>query len=155
MTTAVDQVESWLKEFSLKQGSKMGLDEQGCCHLKSVDDECLIIEAPAGDIMYVSSVLGVIYDDPVSAGIMREALIKNLFQGDTMGGSIAFDPSNDAMMLCFSRSVSKMDYFEFENIIFNLFGVSAQLRAGLFGVEDAAQAQASTTLSFGMEGIRV
>jgi hypothetical protein len=126
------QVASWLKEFSFRQGTQFSLNDRNECYLQSKNGIQLTIAAPAGDQVYMSSVLGRVEDGIAGDSIIKAALIKNLYQNETMGGCLALDPSIEALMWCITRSISKLDYAEFENMVTNIFDVSDALKNELF-----------------------
>ena len=104
-------------------------------NVHSIDEARLTISAPTGSLFYISSLLGLV---PDSRSFLYAALAKNLFQNETKGASLAIDPTNDGLLLCYSNSVEKIEYLEFENIISNLFEVAAKIKADLYGIERLA-----------------
>ena len=136
MTESKIVVQSWLKEFSFKVGGNFKLNQLDECYVKNENEVQLTIAAPSGNQFYISSALGFVPDSP---SFLYAALTKNLFHHETKGASLGVDPTNDALLLCYSNSVEKLEYLEFENVVTNLFEVAARLKEELYGIERAVE----------------
>ena len=132
MTESKIIVQNWLRELSFKTGGNFTLNDLNECYVKNEGGVQLTISAPTGSLFYISSALGLV---PDSRSFLYAALAKNLFQNETKGASLAIDPTNDGLLLCYSNSVEKIEYLEFENIISNLFEVAAKIKEDLYGIE--------------------
>ncbi len=65
------------------------------------------------------------------AQILRRALTLNLFQNQTRGGSIAYDPSNGWLVLSLSVDGEALDEVKFTNSMSNVVDVAQELRRSL------------------------
>ena len=135
METPFHQVNAWLRDLGNQYGMPLSLNEEGSCALIGDQDfELEIFAQDACDHFFINIK---IMDLPHGnrADILYQAMTLNLFQQETLGGSLAVDPKNESLMYCYSREIEQTTFSCFANIVGNLLDTASKLRDGLSQVE--------------------
>ncbi|CAM2064135.1 CesT family type III secretion system chaperone [Sulfidibacter corallicola] len=131
MNETMNQINTWLSELGAESGATLTLDEHGCCPLVDADETEMEVHAvPTSDCFFLNAkILALPHTNREQ--VFYQALTLNLFQQETRGASVAIDPNDESLMLCFSKAVSETDATMFQNIVSNLFQTASHMRREL------------------------
>ena len=124
MQSSFEQVNRWLAQ--LDQGN-LALDDEGRCSLIGDDRfEMDIYAIPGGDSFYINIKICPL-PHRQRERFFEQALLLNLFQQETLGATLAIDPQDQSMMLCYCRECEHTTQTCFTNSIDNLLETAAKL----------------------------
>ncbi|CAM2010506.1 CesT family type III secretion system chaperone [Acanthopleuribacter pedis] len=131
MQAVTETVNQWLQQMSLGWEAPLSLDEEGTCSIRSGNGyllELYVVEAAA--CCYFSiPLMPVPHDDRET--FYETVLAFNVHQQETSGGTLAVDPNEKRLMLCYSQPVPALTSELFSNLIQNLISSAASLEQKL------------------------
>lgn len=130
-----------LGRFSTRLGSApLGLSERGICQFRYGDDLEISLEVPddASTHVYLSCTVFSLAgrDQALMLGIYEELLRLNAFHPMTRGASLALDPPDSNVLLCYHYPIAALDEVSFYNLLTHFTQSASAVRAHLHGRAD-------------------
>ncbi len=135
MIIASDQVNQWLKQVD----SNLTLNETGKLFLTSESGVEIVIAAAdtSGHLIINSDIFIIPAENKES--LFEKALVFNLYQEKTLGGSISIDPISNALCLSLSLHVEQLDSVLFQNSLQNVISITNKLKEELVGLAEPVE----------------
>ncbi|CAM2005544.1 CesT family type III secretion system chaperone [Acanthopleuribacter pedis] len=127
MQAAVETVNQWLVNMSRDWETPVTLDEEGACAISAANGftlELYVVSAMERCFMNLH-----LMDMPIEnrEGFYEQVLAMNMHQQETHGATLAVDPKNKSVLLCYSQMVASLTAEDFQNLLQNLLSTAETL----------------------------
>lgn len=124
MQAVTETVDSWLRQMSQDWATPIALNEEGTCSIKSGNGytlELFIMET-AGSCYFSIPLMDVPHQH--REAFYETVLAVNVHQQETHGATLAVDPNDLRLLLCYSQPVPALTFEHFHNLIQNLMSTA-------------------------------
>ena len=126
-----EQIDGYLREIGSRLGVSLSLDVNDTCSLLCADDLQVNVSSPSESDQVILHAPLMPVDPQQRSELFQRALTMNLYGGETEGCWLAFDPSLNAIVLCYVHAAASLDAGGFGNLLGNFIASAQRVLASL------------------------